>query len=136
MYRITLTDNQLSLLEKAVESYFRVRMGQHFDLADDVAFKGYDRSSDSTNDSTEFDERIRRRNDAQDLYDIAYRMAFPAKSVGTEDMRNAIDIWHVIRHQRWLDNPNVDHNSHWNTASDEPFQTGTEPLCKVERIEE
>lgn len=134
MYRITLTDNQLSLLEKAVESYFRVRMGQHFDLAEDVAFKGYDRSSDK-NGSTEFYERIRRRNDAQDLYDIAYRMACPAEPVGTEAMSNAIDIWHVIRHQRWLDNPNVDHSDHWSTASDVTLQMGTEPLCKVERIE-
>ena len=134
MYRITLTDNQLSLLEKAVESYFRVRMGQHFDLADDVAFNGYDLKTQS--DTSEFDKRIRRRNDAQDAYDTAHRIARPQNPVKTEDMRNAIDIWHVIRHQRWLDNPDVDHNSHWHTASDEPSKCGTEPLCKVERIEE
>ena len=111
-------------------------MGQHFDLADDVAFKGYDRSSDSTNDSTEFDERIRRRNDAQHLYDIAYRMANSAELDVTEAMINAVDIWKVIRHQKWVDNPNIDHSSHWHTASDDPYQCGTEPLCKVERIEE
>ena len=41
-YKLSLTDNQLSVLLVALEDYFRTRMNQWFDFATEVAKNGYE----------------------------------------------------------------------------------------------
>ena len=40
-YILELTDAQAKLVETALEEYFRLRMGQYFDFADEMAFQGF-----------------------------------------------------------------------------------------------
>lgn len=139
MYKLTVSENQARIIMDALESYFRCRMGQFFDLADDIAFNGYDYEKDKANGSVEFNHRINFRNDAEELFNKAFEMARPKlKSADdyyskTPDMRNAIDIWHVIRHQFWKENPNRRDDT---TDSYPPFPTCDEELIKIERIDE
>lgn len=136
-YRLTLSENQARIVMMALESFFRTRFGQYFDLVEDIAFNGYDHDKDK--DGTDFKQRINDRNDAEELFNKAFEMAKPKYRSANEyyqktpDMRNAIDIWHVIRHQFWKDRPN---HSDWTTDSVEPFAIAGEPLCKIERIDE
>ena len=132
-YKLTVSKNQMRIIMNALECYFRNHMGQFGDLADDIAFRGYDRNKDT--DRSEFNHRINYRNDAEDLFNQAYRLAsfgdmFHYK---TEDERNAIDIWHVIRHQFWKENPNRRDDT---TDSYPPFQTTDEELIKIEKVDE
>ena len=138
-YRITVSENQFRVIMIALESYFRVRMGQFDDLSDDLAFNGFD--YDAPNDekrAQDFGERIARRNSCREMMDKACRIAQPRKTVNdyygkTPDMVSAIDIWHVIRHQRWLDNPN---RQFWTVDSTKPWPESGEKLPEVEKIED
>ena len=138
-YRLTVSENQFRVIMIALESYFRVRMGQFDDLSDDLAFNGFD--YDTPNDEKrqlDFSTRIGRRNTCKDMMDQAFRIAQPRLRADdyygkTPDMVSAIDIWHVIRHQRWLDNPN---RQHWTVDSTKPWPESGEKLPEVKKIED
>ena len=131
-YNMSLSRNQLRVINVALETYFRVLMGQHFDLATEVALNGYEYNPEDPDNSRKFDDYIERRNEAQDLYDKAFRVANPNLNAvkKTPDMRTAIDIWHVIRHQFYLERPEP--KDHWTVDSTVPFQIAEEPLPKIE----
>ena len=139
-YKFTLSQNQARVIMIALESYFRTRMGQFFDLADDIAFNGFEpEGKDKQETDNDFNHRINYRNDAEELFNQAFELAKPKYRSADEyyqktpDMRNAIDIWHVIRHQFWKENPN---RSNSTTDSYPPFPTCNEELIKIERIDE
>ena len=133
-YQITVSKNQMRIIQNALESYFRLRMGQFFDYATEIAEYGYVYDNNNPENDRLFSDYINRRNDAEELFNKAYAVAVPDpyNRRKTEDVQNAIDIWHVIRHQFWKDRPN---HSDWTTDSIEPFAIAGEPLCKIERIE-
>ena len=138
-YLLHVSENQARIIMVSLEEYFRTRLGQFSTLSDDIAFNGYDPDNrDKEGADNDWHHRINYRNDAEELFNKAFEMAKPKYRSANEyyqktpDMRNAIDIWHVIRHQFWKDRPN---HSDWTTDSIEPFAIAGEPLCKIERIE-
>lgn len=139
MYKLTVSENQARIIMNALESYFRCRMGQFFDLAEDIAFNGYDYTAEQDVNKPEFNHRINYRNDAEELFNQAFELAKPKYKTADEyyqktpDMRNAIDIWHVIRHQFWKENPNRRDDT---TDSYPPFPTCDEELIKIEKVDE
>ena len=133
MYKLTVSKNQLRVIMIALECYFRTHLGQYFDLANDIAFNGYDYEKDKANGGSEFNHRINHRNDAEDIFNQAFQLAKPKYNQKTPDMRNAIDIWHVIRHHFWKENPDRRNDT---TDSYPPFPTADEELIKVERIDD
>lgn len=139
MYKLSVSKNQLRVIMDALECYFRTHLGQYFDLANDIAFNGYDYEKDKANGGSEFNRRINCRNDAQEIFNQAFELAKPRYTKADEyyqktpDMRNAIDIWHVIRHHFWKENPDRRDDT---TDSYPPFPTADEELIKVERIDE
>lgn len=136
-YTITLSQNQVRVMMIALESFFRTRMGQYFDLANDIAFNGYDYDEDTSKD--DFSNRISCRNDAEELFNHAFELAKPKYRTADEyyrktpDMENAIDMWHVIRHQFWKENPNRTNST---TDAYPPFPICDEHLIKIERIDD
>lgn len=139
-YKITLSQNQARVMMIALESYFRTRLGQYSDLADDIAFNGYDQDGrDKEGADNDFNHRVNYRNDAEEMFNYAFEMAKPKYTRAddyygkTPEMRNAIDMWHVIRHRFWEENPN---RSDSTTDAYPPFPTCDEELIKIERIDE
>lgn len=134
-YCLTVSENQARIIQNALESYARLRMGQFWDFADEIAHYGYKYDAENPDNDRLFSEYISRRDDAKELFEKAYSAAVPNvyNRGKTDDVQNAIDIWHVIRHQFWKDRPN---HSDWTTDSVEPFAIAGEPLCKIERIDE
>ena len=122
-YVLRCSRNQLRVIQNALECYFRTHMGQFFDLASDIAYQ----------DEEDHHEAANRRNEAQDYFDIAYRIATGGNIRNkTDDMQNAIDMWHVIRHLFWIENPNRSNDT---TDSYPPFPIAGESLCEIEKIE-
>ena len=134
-YKLTVSENQLRVLMIALESYFRTRMGQFIDLADDLAFCGYEYGQPHNGkQEDDFTRRIHRRDSCKDLMDHAFSIAQPRITANgyypkTPHMISAIDAWRVIRHQFWKEKPN---KSKWTTDADEPYQQSGEPLIKIE----
>jgi len=132
-YKLVVTRNQLRVIMIALESYFRTRMGQFFDFASDVAQNGFVYSKDNPENDRLFNEYINRRNDSQDLFNKAFDVAAPNlfERKKTTDMVTAIDIWHVIRYQRYLEIPEP--KNHYMVDAYPPFQQSDEPLPKLEK---
>ena len=135
-YTIHVTKRQLRLIQNSLEEYFRLRMGQTFDLSDDLAFQHYEYKRDDP----EFDERITRRDDGQILLDNAMK-AFAANDINhwhkTKDVEVAIDMWHVIRHFFWEQQPQELKDKYGYTTDAGPvYVFGEEPMIGVEKVSE
>lgn len=131
-YKLTVTDTQLKLIWAALEEYERLRMGQFSDFVNDVALNGYVYDESNPDNSRLFDEYIRRRNDSQELFYQAYRIAAPKITRKTEDMLIAEDMWTAIWHHLYMERP-AEERRRYNTASFPPLHYGSEPRIKIER---
>lgn len=121
---IEMSETQARIVLAAVEEWFRLRMAQGHDLANDLAFLGYKHSEAKPGD---FDLRIERRDNLDAIVRAMLEIAFPWRkhgiSVGVEpDVHIASDIWSQLR---WELSPK---NAIWDRT---PFQMGTEPMVKV-----
>lgn len=121
-FKIELTERQLKLIWKALESYERIRMGQFTDIADDLAFANFVYDKERPGNAEEFDQRILRRNDADDMFAKAFRIAQPLREHKTEDMLIAEDMWMQIRERI---SPHE-----WR----EPLWNGDEPPMKIDEV--
>ena len=130
-YTIHLTEKQVVVIKAALEDYFRTRMGQFFDLPDDLAFDGYDRK---THDDIEFNERIARRDAGKALLDAAYKLMHPKWDLPkSEDSLIAQDMWGEIKHALWKQRPQADKDAiPWCVDADKPLHLSGEPRIKVE----
>lgn len=133
MYNLKISKNQLRVIMIALESYFRTRMGQFFDFASDVARNGFEYTRDNPDNDRLFNEYINRRNESQDLFEKAFDVAAPNryKRKKTPDMITAMDVWHVIRHQMYLEYPEP--KDHYTVDAYPPSPWGEELLPKIEK---
>lgn len=131
-YTITVTDTQVKAINTALEEFFRLRMRQTFDLAEDIAFCGFNYKSHTEED---FENRLARREEAMEILNRGIRIASGDTSIYDigETARVCEDIWQVIRHQLWLDNPK---RLEYTVDSREPLPVSGEPLAKIEREED
>lgn len=110
-----------------------MRMGQFFDFVTDIAKNGFVYNKDNPDNSESFDAYIIRRNDAQDIFDAAYRIACPKVERKTDNMLIAEDMWTAIRHHLWMELPEEERRDNYSTASYSPLHYGSEPRIKIER---
>ena len=136
-YALELSEDQAEIIKIALEEYFRLRMNQTWDFADDICFEGFDYGNHTKED---FNERIERRNIFLDELRILLNVVHPLQFRGGEfrkqtiEMRRAQDIWQVIRHRLWKDR-HGDKND-WCVDAREPMPMTDEPLPKMEMMEE
>lgn len=126
-YKITLTEEQMRIVEKCTEFYFRLMLGQPRDLADELAFYGADLSPENPNHDKIFDRCIIKRDMIYDTLCGIYRGVFDngygVPEEKSEDMMMAECIWDAIRFARG--------KSRWGS----PLAIGKEPIPKIEVIE-
>ena len=99
-YTIELTENQINIVETALEEYLRLRMGQDFDFCDDLASINCDLSPDNPKHGWIFDMYIARRDHMSELMRAVFRIAFEPKGYlekKTDGMLVAEDILDSIR---------------------------------------
>lgn len=133
MYKLTVTENQLRVIQKALESWERLCMGQFWEFADEIAVVGTDLSPEHPEHDRIFDDYIDRRDRARELFDQAFREARPYSQEKTSDMLIAEDIWMAIRHKRWKDRPEP--KPHEVRASWNVHPKSIEPLPVIERYD-
>lgn len=135
-YVIEITEEQAEIIKTALEEYFRLRMNQTRDFADDICFEGFNYENHTPED---FDERIERRDILHDslanLLNVVHPMRFNGGKFRkqTIEMRRAQDIWQVIRYKLWKDRRG-DEDS-WCVDAREPMSMTGEPMPKMERVE-
>lgn len=130
-YTVTLNERQLRLLQKVCEEYGRLRMGQTWDLSDDLAFQNYEYKKDDP----EYDRRLLRRDATRELLDLAMRAASNGDYMHfqkTEDVMVALDMYSTIRNFFWHQLPE-DKRKSWTVDADPVYIWGPEPKIKVEK---
>lgn len=119
---IELNEKQAITVMVAVEEWFRLRMGQGYDLANDLACLKHGDS--------DFDKVLVRRDAIHELIKAMFRIAWPYCGTPGEVppyVHVASDIWSTLRYE-------MGPKTEWCST---PFQMGPEPLPKitVEEIE-
>ena len=139
-YRIEVSEEQLRVIGLAVDEYMRLRMGQFDDLAEDLAYDGTPRVKALTGKYTYDTALQKRRSNIKNLFDAAYKMAFPPRGYRGrqhDSWGTCIDIVHAIEHQQWLDSPGEKRESPGTTnRSFKHIPLWHEPFPKIERVEE
>ena len=136
-YTLELSEQQAEIIKIALEEYFRLRMNQTWDFADDICFEGFDYKNHT---KEEFDEWVKRRDMFKDELEKLLNKMHPLHFRGnkfrekTIEMLRAQDIWQVVRHRLWKDRHGD--KDDWCVDSREPMPMTDEPLPKMERMEE
>lgn len=134
-YTLELSEKQAEIIKIALEEYFRLRMNQTWDFANDICFDGFDYENHTKED---FNERLERRDlfklELESLMNVVHPLQFRGEfREQTIEMLRAQDVWQVIRHKLWLDR-HGDEDS-WCVDSRKPMSMSGEPLPKMERME-
>ena len=132
---LELNEEQAMIVQAALEEWFRIRMGQSHDLANDLAFMGYKR--DDKDHQERFTAAITKRNSLEYVLKALFNIAWPHYGVPQEiDDRTHIasDIWSTMRHKLWK--ARTDGTDDWRVDSATPIQLGPEPLPVVTVIME
>lgn len=133
-YTLEISEKQAEIIKIALEEYFRLRLNQWFDFATNVSLRGYEYDKSDPDNDEKFDDYINRRNESQELFEKAFRIAQPDYQMKTNEMMIAEDIWQVIRHKLYLDRGG-DPNSYVVDAR-KPLKMSDEPLPKMEVIDD
>ena len=73
-YTLTITEKQAVLIKDALEEYFRIRMNQWGELADSLAMKNIDLSTDNLNHEKIFERYITERDSIRNVFECAGRI--------------------------------------------------------------
>ena len=131
-YTITLNDNQLRVLQHAVEVWERTMMGQFWDYTEELAMATHDYwNKDGEINNVEFDLYIKDRDGAKYMMEAAYKRCCGWKSLQqkTDDMLTAEDMWTAMRYKMWQDRPEP--KSHDTVDGRPPLHLGGEPPIKI-----
>ena len=131
-YTLELSEEQAEIIKIALEEYFRLRMNQTWDFADDICFDGFNYESYAPED---FDKRIECRNMFRDELEKLLKKVHPLQFRGNKFRKQTIlmlraqDIWQVVRDRHG-------DKDDWCVDAREPMCMTGEPLPKMERVEE
>jgi hypothetical protein len=135
-YEITVNENQLKAMRNALEEYFRLRLGQAYELIEDWAFGELDWNAPKSEERDRaMDRAFLRRDDAAEVFRTAYRIARgnTYRNCSTETSRICEDIWQVVRHQIWLDEDGPE-KMPWSVDSRELFPVSSEPPVVIKSV--
>ena len=106
-YILEISEKQAEIIKIALEEYFRLRMNQWWDFANEVAATGFEYNKDDPENSKRFDAYIERRDKSEKLFQEAMKVAQSGDQrpyiPQTDEMLRAQDVWQVLRHVLYLD---------------------------------
>ena len=128
IYKITLTEEQMRVVQVAVEEYFRLRLGQSYSLVEDLIDMESDYMDPNHPEHKKLFERAMvKRDSLEEIMKAMFHIVFGPYGVPkekTSDMMIAECVWDAIRFYR--------KQSKW----PEPFHIGPEPTPNIEVIED
>lgn len=134
-YKLELTEAQLNIVLRAVNLMMRTGMGQTDDLTEWLVTMG---------DNIKFDQTERGKRVFEDYYSTreAIRPVIHGVMMGcwrgpnrqkSDTVLELETLYEALRHQEWLD---TEERFESDVRSREPMQCGSEPIPKIERVEE
>lgn len=128
-YKVELTEEQMRVVQNALEEWFRLRLSQDMEFSSNLAFLDYKEPEDEAQRELAFQSRLCRRDAIREVMKAVFRIAFQSNGYGvvdekTPEMLISECLWDSIRYARGL--------SRW----DRPYQIGSEPIPKIEVIDD
>ncbi len=136
-YTLEISEKQAEIIKIALEEYFRLRMNQTWDFADDICFEEFDYENHTPEDfSRRIEQRDMLRNELERLLNTVHPLRLSGYDfrLKTAEMLIAQDIWQVIRHQLWKDR--IGKDGDWRVDSRKPMRLSVEPIPEMKRVEE
>lgn len=132
-HQLQCSQEQLQFIYRALEQFFRTRMGQFLDFVDDLIFdENFKMNRDDPDQEEKLNALIQRREDAKTAFEQAYRIACPGIRYKTRDEQCAIDIWEAIRYYLWCQQPEP--KLHDSVASRKPLNLAGMPPIHMQKI--
>ena len=128
---LELNEKQLRIVNEALEEYFRIRMGQWWDLSDSLASKNLDFSPENPNHEQILNSFIIYRDCVREALEAVGRMLWGnMNNPKSEEQLIAEDIWRVIRYRLYLESGSTDT---WRVDAYPPIFVSGEPapICEV-----
>lgn len=130
-YRIELTDVQLNAVLRAVNLMMRTGMGQTDDLTEWLVTMGDNIKFDT---STEFENYYHTLEAIRPVIHGVMMGCWQNSDTRKSDSVLELEtIYLALRHQEWLD---TEERFESDVRSREPMQCGSEPIPKIDRLEE
>lgn len=132
-YIMELSEEQAEIIKISLEEYFRLRMNQVMDFANDLAFEGFNYKNHT---SEEFDNRIECRDEMERELNILLRRFHPLSGRGgyrpqTMEMLRAQDVWQVLRQRLYLDRDGDPDG--WSVDARDPMSMTGEKLPSIKK---
>lgn len=104
-YILEVSDKQAEIIKIALEEYFRLRMNQTWDFADDICFEDLKKNHTREEFNKCIENRDIFRDELEKLLNKVHPLQLGNNTVRkqTEEMLRAQDIWQVLRHVLYLD---------------------------------
>lgn len=104
-YILEVSDKQAEIMKIALEEYFRLRMNQTWDFADDICFEDLKKNHTREEFNKCIENRDIFRDELEKLLNKVHPLQLGNNTVRkqTEEMLRAQDIWQVLRHVLYLD---------------------------------
>lgn len=134
VYRLELTEKQLTVIKVALEEYFRISLNQWRDLADRLAWEDVVLPKNDDPKRPEMFQKVLDTRDAiYEVFMAAGRILWPQGLLHNkgEFCLVAEDLWGVIKHQQWIDRGC---EPEWSVDGHKPLHLSDEPLPKIEKI--
>lgn len=136
-YRIELTDVQLNAVLRAVNLMMRTGMGQTDDLTEWLVMQGdnINKFDTSTNEGKRVFENYYRTREAirPVIHGVMMGCWRGPNRQKSDTVLELETIYLALRHKEWLD---TEERFESDVRSREPMQCGSEPIPKIERVEE
>lgn len=104
-YILEVSDKQAEIMKIALEEYFRLRMNQTWDFADDICFEDLFENHTKEEFNKCIENRDMFRDELEKLLNKVHSLRLGNNKVRkqTEEMLRAQDVWQVLRHVLYLD---------------------------------
>lgn len=104
-YTLEISDKQAEIMKIALEEYFRLRMNQTWDFADDICFEDLKKNHTREEFNKCIENRDIFRDELEKLLNKVHPLQLGNNTVRkqTEEMLRAQDVWQVLRHVLYLD---------------------------------
>lgn len=130
---IELNKEQMNIIIRALEDYFRLRMGQYTHLSQSLADDTFHFADvDIEHRDREMTAYLHKRDALEAVYRSLITIAYgDYRTQSTDDCRNASDIWSVLRHVQYEQMYKKHSNEFVDVRSYEPIQLGALELIKA-----
>ena len=129
LHKLIVDDNQLKIIQEALESYSRLGVGQLENVLSDIGFNKMDQFKDNIQElhSLEMEDAIKTIKNK--LFNLSFKASYSISNIKVnEDFKICYDLYNAIKIK--INSLNI--NSEWGTSLDNPRKISKNGIIQIE----